>query len=1266
MSEKLINTLGKANKRFLLNEFSISVGIKIKNISQIKKFYGLANNNEAWDLLVSEHNETVKRNKKNIKINKAIEKLNAKNANKLKEIIELNKKYLEKKEKAIENRKAKVITRFFKNLKKKYDYKVTGKDIMEYANKYLIKDKKKMYNLNFEKSAPDMLHIWLYFYLHNFFGKYQFNLVYTELSEDDYIEIKKGISSPYFLDLMADEGYYYIDDVPAHILEKIYKKWETYVSEIKSKKYHQFIVDAPRGRKKYENYFKEKHYWDFFVDSGNPRLTRDSIIYIMKGKHVKPEYIQQYFLDSINEHCFLSPILDWANNLFDNVKNKSTKKKYSSIINKINNIWYPTFKNGFDEEHIQKFANDLNINISIEFPFGNRSFKMKNYNSDKIPIRQFKYINTRLNHVDTENDFKIDHNEIVANASSLNKPKELNEEEIEKKFEEVNKSGEFFQFMEFKGQINMIRTAGNIYKLKSEANDIISNFEMENNFSSYTYDFIKDKTLCEFIQKSNHFTCAYQITSEKRNETIKNLDQKQAYTQFKKCPYYMGFLGKITDFRACSSVDFALKNVGLYQISNIKLSSEIDILGMNIFVDGNVYTTPELAFLVKNNCSFSVLCGCWGSTFDFEFSDDMKKKFNGISLYAKWTGQNTSVNEYSSFSMYGKQSFFQNLKYHEPELKICLFDNKAVISYPKNKISYKAHITSFITAYQRLTLLEQLLKMDLSKVIRVVTDGIYYYEHDFEILDTFRDKEFEEKNVFLFSDSSIISNIVNNDEKNDEKNEDDKIYISKIKNDILRLKDDKKNCEDKLKNLKAPQKESFLYGFECKLKYYHDHLKYLEDSNESLREIHKNLLSSKFIITNKINDIVIKINKGDNEINEVKNIISKLENEINEVKSVEINDYRAKRDQIYKQYYFFLNEIHILEECLTNYNFKRNNKIVDGGLMDDIYYFDYINEGDNEVKNIKTFCEVPFLDHHLKMYYKGPGGTGKTHINLIDAGFIRKLYIAPSWKLSTNKKNEYQIDSSVLARMLPDSEERRMMLKNYDVFIFDECSQYTEDDKNKIFKDFEGCKVIFCGDVGFQLPPISGCPMSETGFDLIKEFETVYRFDCPIISELCSYLRKEIKKINEIETISLKEYLTRNITEKIKRQFAEKLIKIEDVKNLFNLNDYILVSKNKCNKHHKFECNCDDKNYAHQYVNLLKDAGEKYICKKNYGNLNNGDITFKQSPACILAYAFSIHSIQGETIKDKIFIDLRNMFEPQMLYTAISRAKKIEQLYFLL
>ena len=237
---------------------------------------------------------------------------------------------------------------------------------------------------------------------------------------------------------------------------------------------------------------------------------------------------------------------------------------------------------------------------------------MLEYKSNNKSLKHFKFINTRFNHVD------IDFNKTVVTESNLYKPEMIEtKEEMRKIKDELDDKNIFNQYMEYKGEISFIKTADNIYKLNSEENNIISEFELKNGINAYKLDYIKNENLCKFIESGIHCNVIAQLIENDKNnvdkfdykkyiiispkkynsklldmieevevkqeeikeepkeeiyEEILNLDQEKAYTQFKQCPEYMGFIGKVTDFRECTDVKFDLKNNGYYKINNIVLS----------------------------------------------------------------------------------------------------------------------------------------------------------------------------------------------------------------------------------------------------------------------------------------------------------------------------------------------------------------------------------------------------------------------------------------------------------------------------------------------------------------------------------------------------------------------------------------------------------------------------------------------------------------------------------------------------------------------
>ena len=62
---------------------------------------------------------------------------------------------------------------------------------------------------------------------------------------------------------------------------------------------------------------------------------------------------------------------------------------------------------------------------------------------------------------------------------------------------------------------------------------------------------------------------------------------------------------------------------------------------------------------------------------------------------------------------------------------------------------------------------------------------------------------------------------------------------------------------------------------------------------------------------------------------------------------------------------------------------------------------------------------------------------------------------------------------------------------------------------------------------------------------------------------------------------------------------------------------------------------------------------------------NNGQIIIAdvQPDNSTETYAFTTHSVQGMSTKNKLFIDTRGMTDPKVLYTAVSRSTTRENIY---
>ena len=189
------------------------------------------------------------------------------------------------------------------------------------------------------------------------------------------------------------------------------------------------------------------------------------------------------------------------------------------------------------------------------------------------------------------------------------------------------------------------------------------------------------------------------------------------------------------------------------------------------------------------------------------------------------------------------------------------------------------------------------------------------------------------------------------------------------------------------------------------------------------------------------------------------------------------------------------------------------------------------------------------------------------------------------------------------------------------IFIIDEISMMSDNDKNRIFELYPDMKIIMCGDNGFQLPCFEegSIPFKEEGFDNIRRFNYNRRCKCEKLRKLLNYCRKNIKD--------------KNLFYKIQKNCIG-----DDILKLKYKKEYL-------NNHEKYYVLKTDRKYC---------KGEILFEKPD--NLIDGDDYEKR-------HAFTIHSIQGETAKHNLYIG-NTYIEPTGIYTALSRAEYLSNIYW--
>lgn len=451
----------------------------------------------------------------------------------------------------------------------------------------------------------------------------------------------------------------------------------------------------------------------------------------------------QSFMDGIS-NCLMTPIIDMLQEKLTSAKNKTAKDRMSSKLDTAKRMQWMYTQDGVPQSHIQKIADELGINIFVDAPFQCEFIKArcKGHCYGTVHV-----LNTRTNHVDKINEVTTKNTVFVTR------------EELDEKIASLRKFKSYFEYQRHGKVITYVRTLEGTYRIKGQLTDFTNEQERKYGLDNSKLCDVNDQLLSRFIRCGLRFnthvdvqdTSAYARTIDGTTtdgiSDYKKIDMKNAYKNFFVCKQFSGIPTKITDFRPMTTV--ADDAEGYYLIENVVLVEPIltidEKLG-GIFVSGSVYTRPELQFLTEHNCTYDIKFGAVGpSNKEFRFDDptwDVKE--DGVRLYAKWVGKKAAKYSKAAHFVSGPQKFLNHVaacvKNHSSGATARIIDetNELYVTYNAERSDHLAHVAGYIAAYTRLQVLEQLVAMDITKVLRVASDAVYFLDHEFPLRNVFR------------------------------------------------------------------------------------------------------------------------------------------------------------------------------------------------------------------------------------------------------------------------------------------------------------------------------------------------------------------------------------------------------------------------------------------------------------------------------------------------------------------------------------------------
>jgi len=444
---------------------------------------------------------------------------------------------------------------------------------------------------------------------------------------------------------------------------------------------------------------------------------------ILQPTTITAERLFQHYAEGIS-NCVFKPIYKKFEKLFDNCNSTDRMRKLRKYVKDLK-VLEEQYKTGVPEDCMETIAKTAHIKM----PFSDVFERNEVTYNENGKVATVTLQNVRFNHVEEGN--------LVLNAE----PEIVSQEEINKIWSDCHTNNEFYNISgDIKnGNIRKIKTLTKIYEVDNPVNKILAEFSNSIKLDNYKFNAYKFPEVHQFIKAGTI------IHSEpiqlNAGVATGHIDMRKAYTQFQHCHMYSGFLGVI---HQCGSDNFDVKyiteHIGIYKFTVTKCDNELLVkLGLGLDTI-HILPSVEILYYMSIGLECKVTEGVWGSTMDFEFTDTMLMKDEGISRYAKWCGKLMAEIKDVKHTVKATPEYASRLKYDYPDLVYWQDRGVATVTVPINGLSTATHIMSFITAYVRIQMIEQMRQFDVNNIIAVVMDGIYFKGAKPAVSELFVDK----------------------------------------------------------------------------------------------------------------------------------------------------------------------------------------------------------------------------------------------------------------------------------------------------------------------------------------------------------------------------------------------------------------------------------------------------------------------------------------------------------------------------------------------
>ncbi len=435
--------------------------------------------------------------------------------------------------------------------------------------------------------------------------------------------------------------------------------------------------------------------WTRLVGSDKLHLIRK--ITLIRPTAIKPKLLLQTFRDGIS-HCVFTPLINHHTAVISGRACADTKRQSKKCIEKLNEMAI-VYDAGVPEDKMEEVAKAARVQLAIRDVLGN---VLKEYNVANNR-KCLHFTNTRANHID-KGFLALDEKGI-----------RVSQEALDATISEWNDNGTFYCLHGDPFNPSKIRSLTQCFYVENSEKVLFDDMDNMIGLKNIRLNATRYPEVNKFIKQGRIINSWCVSLSD--DEPTGQIDMSKAYTQFKKCSYYTGFLGMIQEFRSGSfDADWIRQHIGLYKITVSVVPERFKVLGLS---GTHILPSPEILYMLDNGVEMEITQGVFGSRFDFEFPSDMLEHRR----YCKWAGRLGMEMTDREYTFKCDQKWAEHLAAQFPKCRY--IDGLCTIKLPNTTVFTAHHVLAFITSYTRITMMET-MKQFTGKVCRVVLDGIYY------------------------------------------------------------------------------------------------------------------------------------------------------------------------------------------------------------------------------------------------------------------------------------------------------------------------------------------------------------------------------------------------------------------------------------------------------------------------------------------------------------------------------------------------------------